>query len=376
MGQMAYEIRTYDDTFREGVIAQLAPLWRGSREEREAYFHWKYDLNPFSDGRYGVVTLDRGAVVAFRGYFASKWRVPDCNDTVAGLCPGDTVTSVSHRRRGLSVRMGEFARKAFRQSHPIMVNFSCSRASLPGYLRLGFLPLKPKQELTLSHRPWALSNVIQRLPGRARRPLTQLSLVRRLLRTGREAPSPNGNGAPRNGIVSSDVPIPDLMAGVCARNRPADCVHLEHGPEYFGWRYANPRGRYRHFLLYADSDVVGFLVTASNPDNPRVRQVVDYASSAASHITTLIEYVMRTGPVERLTIDSFGLNHAGSAALSLLAGTHSTVARCLANPASEQPPVMLSLGSIPGWGEHGRRAGLDLSNPAHWDFRPACSDAV
>jgi len=74
---------------------------------------WKYDDNPYTESPLGIMALYKGKVVGFRGYFATRFQIKGKNDKIISLCPGDTCVHPDHRRKGLSVAMGNRASEEY-----------------------------------------------------------------------------------------------------------------------------------------------------------------------------------------------------------------------------------------------------------------------
>ena len=144
MSNADYRAAPYDSEFKQPVAELLRGLWSDDVAANLAYFKWKYDDNPYTDGPLGIVVVKDGEVAGFRGYFACRFEVRGKNEDISILIPCDTCVSPDHRRQGLSVVMGNLAKELYPEQHPIFLNMTCTHKSLPGYKRLGFLPLKNK----------------------------------------------------------------------------------------------------------------------------------------------------------------------------------------------------------------------------------------
>ena len=143
-----YEIRLYRSEFFPQVVELLKYLLGNDHYNNKSYFKWKYDDNPNTEYPLGIMALYKGKVVGFRGYFATRFQIKGKNDKIISLCPGDTCVHPDHRRKGLSVAMGNRASEEYTGKHPFFLNLSSTKISLPGYLRMRFLPLSSKTYLT------------------------------------------------------------------------------------------------------------------------------------------------------------------------------------------------------------------------------------
>jgi hypothetical protein len=127
------------------VIDVIAPLVGGDRDERLAYFTWKYTDNPHSDTPPGAVALHDAKVVGFRGAFIGKWQVG--GQTIGVLSISDSRVDPAHRRRGLSIMMANFLMNELAEQCPISMNTTCRKTSHPGFVRMAFEPLAPRTYL-------------------------------------------------------------------------------------------------------------------------------------------------------------------------------------------------------------------------------------
>ena len=148
MANSDYQAIPYRSKFKLRVAELLRGLWSDDPAENLSYFEWKYEDNPYTETPLGIVVLHDGNVVGYRGYFACRFEVRGKNNDISILIPCDTCVSPDHRRKGLSVVMGDLAKKEYAERHPLFLNMTCTHKSLPGYRRMGFLPLANKVFLT------------------------------------------------------------------------------------------------------------------------------------------------------------------------------------------------------------------------------------
>ena len=86
-----YQIDLYQpDRMAEVVNLLHENLW-GDREPNHPYFQWKYHDNPYASEPLGITATHEGAVVGFRGYFATSWYLENMANSAVILIPGDTV---------------------------------------------------------------------------------------------------------------------------------------------------------------------------------------------------------------------------------------------------------------------------------------------
>jgi GNAT superfamily N-acetyltransferase len=112
-----YEILLYHSEFFPQVVDLLKYLLGNDHNTNRDYFKWKYDDNPYTESPLGIMALYKGTVVGFRGYFATRFQIKGKNDKIISLCPGDTCVHPDHRRKGLSVTMGNRASEEYSGKH-------------------------------------------------------------------------------------------------------------------------------------------------------------------------------------------------------------------------------------------------------------------
>jgi len=139
-----YKIMIFDTDFTTNVVKLLHPLWGEDLNTNLSLFKWKYYDNIHTGHPLGIVALYKGDVVGFRGYFATRFQIHNKNDNLVILFPGDTCVNPDHQRQGLSVAMGNLAMEEYALRCQLFFNATCNKSSLPGYLKMGFVPLAPK----------------------------------------------------------------------------------------------------------------------------------------------------------------------------------------------------------------------------------------
>jgi hypothetical protein len=126
-----YSIEPYRVELAGEVADLLRSLVGPQIEENFSYLKWKYHDNPYSDRPLGIVALYGGRVVGFRGYFATRWQIPEKSDRILILGPGDTCVHPDHRMKGLSIRMGNRAMEDFERDYMGLLNMRPRRIPSP-----------------------------------------------------------------------------------------------------------------------------------------------------------------------------------------------------------------------------------------------------
>lgn len=288
MGDSSYEALPYRPEFKLQVEALLRGFWSDDPEENLSYFEWKYEDNPHAETPLGIVALHEGEIVGYRGYFACRFEVRGKNDDIRVLVPGDTFVSPAHRRRGLSVLMGNLAKQEYAQRHPLFLNMTCSRQSLPGYRRMGFLSLATKAYLTRASLFASARAILFNRTG--------VPTHRRVIEYGRFGQ-----------IEVSTEPRPAEMAAIAAAQRDeTDRIRLFQDERFFRWRFRNPQSRYLFYYAMDGDRPTGYVVIGATPDSGRAF-ILDIAQEDETAVRTILEYVITAKPFDVLSIYGFGL---------------------------------------------------------------------
>ena len=246
-----YKIVTYRPSNYCRCSALLRTLWSRDQEERQGYFKWKYHDNPYTENPLGIVALQGNKVVGFRGYCATLWQA--CGEEFKALTVGDTVVERSHRRKGLSTRMGMLAHEEYTTDYKFLLNMEANRKASPGYIKLGFHPL-------LDKRVW-------------------ISFAK----MGKEG---------IDEVIVSDTPDPQRMQPTVT-----DKISLLQDDEFFRWRYkSNVPHTYRFYYLNDDYVVIGQL------PNSDIAHILDYTENNINDFETILRCVRHTPSVVTLSI--------------------------------------------------------------------------
>ena len=353
--KQGYEIEVYQNEWRHQVIDVLQHLWGADRAENEDYFEWKYLQNPFVSSPLGIVARHDGRMVGFRGYFPIRCGIEGVCDDILLLCPGDTCVHPLHRRQGLSVKMGYLAMERFLGSYNLFLNTTTTRNSLPGYRKLGFLPLAKK--IYLSHYDL----------------LSFLRYVRHY-EDPAESPAVRTLCGQYGSIAVSGRPRPAEMASLlAARPAPEGKIRLNQNADFFEWRFRNPRKRYVFCHDEAEPPLRGYLVLGLSP-NRRRAYVLDYAGKDLSACRTLLRFITQSRFFDIVSIYPFGHTPEFSALLAELGFRRHGVLRFVERRKTGELPLLIrpvkrKFAENDLWIH-----GLDIRNPGNWQFRGVWSD--
>jgi len=354
MADADFEICPFRPEWEPEVLALLAPLWGGDAAARAAYHRWKYPGSPWAPAPLGIVARAAGRVVGFRGYFAQPFAVPGLGERVV-LVPGDTCVDPAHRRAGLSIRMGHAARAAYEAASPLLLNLSATPAALPGYQELGFRPLAAKHPVVRAT------------------PLGTVRYLLSVLRRRDAGPTPPEGRAGTAGLeASATLPV---AAWTAIRVPDTGRIRLARDARWLGWRYANPRGRYRFYLL-RDGDggrPVAAAAIGCSAEGPR-GHLLDLVGESAAREREIVAAI-----VGRREFAVLSIAHFAAEPRPWLAGLgfrdHHAI-RALERHRTGEVPVLVRLTAAAAADADFLLGGLDVRRPASWDLTPIASDAV
>lgn len=350
-----YEIRRCTPELLPQVAALLQHLTGDDRRDNLEYLQWKYVNNPCAGAPLGIVARQGDSVVGFRGYLATRWETGEGAPPVMMLCPGDTCVHPSHRRKGLSVAMGNLAMAEYARDYQFLVNFTCTKSSLPGYQKMGFVPLVSKAFVTRCG------------------PLALARYVRSSKRTAdlREAAIPWGQDGD---LEISDRPRPKEMSSVLAAQTPEIRRISPHQDEdYFRWRFQNPLGRYVFYYLIDGDQLAAYVVIGVAPNNLR-GYLLDCAGVDAASIQKILHELVERRHFEVLSVYHFCVDDTLSQLLSALGFKRRSLFRLLERRVTGELPVMIRPVREQSTEREWIVNGLDVRDAGNWAMKGICSD--
>ena len=348
-----YDIALCRPEHTPGIVDVVEPLLGGGRDERLAYFAWKYADNPHSGTPPGVVALHGGKVVGFRGGFVIKWRAGET--TVRVLSISDSCVDAAHRRKGLSVAMAEFLMNELAAACPVIMNTTCGKASYPGYVRMGFAPVASKTYLNR----YGLAGLAGALrTAHAAAPLSDATIK---------------FGA-FGDVVVSDGPRPEDMAAVIAREPRADGrLRLCQDEAFFRWRFGSPRSKYVFYYWMRDGVADAYVVMGVSPNNRR-GVILDCAGGAS--LDDLLRHVAGARDFGVISIYHFCAEGRLLQTLSGLGFKAGGLLPLIERSARGEFPLLVRPAKPDGAEGSWTAGGLDVRNVDNWSFKGICSDAA
>lgn len=254
-----FAIRRATQADRASVLALLrASLGWGDEPRYEALFAWKHDANPFGQSP-AWVALDGNQLAGFRTFMRWDFRLD--GEIVRAVRAVDTATHPDYQGRGVFRDLTLHAIDELRAEGVAFVFNTPNRASLPGYLRMGW-------------------HEVGRLPVRIRpRGIRSLARVTRARVPAARWPV-EGHTLP--GLPARDVLADQAVVGELRTDLPTAGLHTHRTPAYLAWRYGLDSLGYRA-LLVGDHPRDGILVFRLRPRSTAVEMaVVDSVGLEAS----------------------------------------------------------------------------------------------
>jgi len=361
MTDTEYDITHFRPEHESQVLDLLSVLWKQDRDTRAKLFRWKYLENPNCDRPQGIVALHDGRVVGFRGYFVNRYVVDGSSGTVDILHPGDTCVDPSHRNKNLSVAMGALATQYDTSRFRLFMNMTCSKNSLPGYMKMGFQPLAKKVRLVR----YGL-NPLRWLEGRK-------AQVHRPLAESRVKFGRFGH------ILVSNSPLPEEMASTIDNEvRARAALRLHQDRAFFAWRYSNPAHKYVFYFLMDGNSVRGYVTVDASPNNLN-GEILDYGERDAQTLRQLLTFIIRRGDFAALSIFGYAADEQVTRVLTDLGfATVHPLKRLVKKDTAEQLALPLLIRPI----EKTFTAndfvinGIDVRQFDNWRLKSICSDAA
>ena len=350
-----YEIRLYRSEFFPQVVELLKYLLGNDHYNNKSYFKWKYDDNPNTEYPLGIMALYKGKVVGFRGYFATRFQIKGKNDKIISLCPGDTCVHPDHRRKGLSVAMGNRASEEYSGKYPFFLNLSSTKISLPGYLRMRFLPLSSKTYLTRC----SIAGLVKFLFN-AKKRFNQIA--------------PKIPFGTFDDIIVSQHPRPkEMHALIAGQEFRADKIALYQDEEILRWRYANKHNKYIFLYRIKNAVITGYVVIQVSPNNRR-GYIVDYAQGDEISIENILKFIIKARFFDVLSIYHFSLTDSIKHKVQDLGFKKVGLFRVIERRVKGELPLLIRPVKHNYSDNDFFVEGLDLRKIENWHIKGICSD--
>ena len=264
---MEFTFRKYKEEDREQVIKLLKHLWKFSDNDKHKYFDWKYTQNPYTQTPMGFVALDKDKIVAFRGYMIQPMHYKENVFLNASLA--DTVTDPDYRRKGLFSKITEYSIQELDKdkNYKVSSNSSSGGATLNGYLKLGWIPLAPRNQL--------FSFSINSLRTKKR----EIEFPKEIKQKNKET------------IILSKSPKISEMAVLAEKESEQNTVSIKKDPTYLKWRLSSPNGNFLYIYYYKEKELVAYIILKESEN--RKYDIIDYESTKKQQLKILLKTIHR-----------------------------------------------------------------------------------
>lgn len=352
-----YNIKIYNTDFMPQVVNLLSYLWGDNHDQNLSYFQWKYHDNPYTENPFGIVALHKGKVVGFRGYFATKWQIREENYNFTVLSPGDNCVHPDHRRKSLSVIMGEAATDKFASKCRVFFNFSVSKISEHINLRNGFIPLRNKAYLNKANT-FGLIKFILKLK------------CRKELHEGRIPFGYFGN------IVVSDSPNPKEMSTVIHNQKSnGRKITLLQNEEFFKWRFCNYMKKYVFYYYRRDNITTGYVVIRVSENNKR-GFISDFSTGDTFAAEKIFTFILKMGKFDIVSICNYSLTDVISRILKKLHFKTNSLTRLIEKSLHGEIPLFIRPAKRDYTESDYFIKGLDIRKMENWALKEVYSDAA
>lgn len=356
--QSEYEIIPYRPDLMHQVVILMHYLWGGNPDVNLSYLEWKYHHNPYTEAPLGIVTLYKNRVVGYRGYFATKWHIPETGYKFIILVPGDTCVHPDHRQKGLSVAMGNMATMEYASKYPVFLNLSAMKNSLPGYLRMGFVPLLDKTYLLRY-------NLLRLLRKRYLFPAKRRT----------EFPKEGGRFEAFDNIVVSKTPRPEVMAALSRQHHGGRRITLFQDEDFFRWRFNNKRSQYIFYYHQENNIITGYLVMRVHPNNYQTGYVIDFRENDNLALKNILRFIIKTKHVDLVSITDSTLNEKFSQILRGLGFKKKGLIQRRKKKIDGVTPFLVKPVQKECVENDWFIEGLDIRKIENWEIKDICSDA-
>ena len=355
MNNNGYEITSFRPDLTHEVVKLLGHLWGEDADKNIAYFDWKYNQNPYTEKPLGIVALHKNKVVGFRGYFATKYTISRTDRNMIVLCPGDTCVLPDYRRRRLSLFMGDLAMNEYAREYPIFMNFTGSKNSVPGYIKLGFVPIIPKVYITKSDI---------------------LGLIKFILFAKKSKELKNGKikFGESGALIVSNRPNPQVMHNIILKQKYASKkIRLFQDEEYFLWRFNNKKIKYVFYFYKENGKISGYIVIRATANNRR-GYIIDYAAEDSIKLEKLFKLAIKTNHFDIISIYNYSLTTGILNLLKKLNFKTNSIVQLIEKNVEGEWPLLVRPVQKKIIGTEFFVEGLDIRKIQNWSIKEICSD--
>lgn len=274
-----YQFIRFNRELKEQVVHLQQYLWGSDLELNARYLDWKYFQNPYLAQPLVYLAVYQGQVVGMRGFYGSLWHMGRLEETWEVPVAADAVVHPDHRRKGLYLRIGEFAEDDLQsQGYAYTLSVSGSPAVRNANLGRGW-------NVVGEWQVWYTPGEKEKPPGFLKRLVDKQSSSKK---TDEKSLFWHLDKKNRIGNISIEKhPRLQAMAELAGKSGGDHIRHVR-DISFFSWRFDNPFSNYR-FLYYGEGNPLGFLVLRSAQQKGKSRvHIVDWAAEDAHVLSELL----------------------------------------------------------------------------------------
>ena len=251
--------------------------------------------------------------------------------------------------------MGNRASEEYTGKYPFFLNLSSTKISLPGYLRMRFLPLSSKTYLTRC---------------------SMAGLVKFLFNAKKQFKgiAPKIPFGTFDDIVVSQQPRPkEMHALIASQEIRADKITLFQDEAFFRWRFANKHNKYVFLYRINKKAITGYIVIRISPNNRRA-YIVDYAQKDETSIERILKFIIKARCFDVLSIYHFSLTDDIKSKVQSLGFKKASLFRAIERRIKGELPLLIRPVKNNYSDSDFFFEGLDLRKIENWHIKGICPD--
>jgi hypothetical protein len=258
--------------------------------------------------------------------------------------------------------MGHFAMERFAAKYNVFLSMTAGRDSLPGYLRLGFVPLQNKAFYTKSSLVRDVK-IICRAALRKRKKQGELPLTQRRISFG-----------DFGDIVVSKNPRPEEMSHVANSQMelPAKITLLQ-APAFFRWKYENTKLKYAFYFYRQGDTTLGYIVMLVSDDNGQ-GFIVDYGQKGDEPIGRILDHIVEMAEFDGVNILNVSVDELLWETLKRRKFKRRSLLRSVRRRVYGEWPVLVRPVKRDCSESDWFLGGLDIRNMENWKIKGICGD--
>ena len=303
-----YRVVPYSSEHTGQVLQLQKHLWGPDEDMNAAYLDWKHLRNPYLSEPLIYLAVHGERVVGMRSFVGAEWEFGSPRQTLVLPLASDLVVAPDHRSRGLpalimKTALSDLARKGY----SYVLSMAAIQVTVVNQMKTGWRgvgSLRPMDCSVVYEKPLPMKNRFLRLRAFLGKSSLAASAVRRLHGISRKMFLAARPGSvdwfhePRSHNIGGHISVgktPRVPEMVRLKRRLTNDSRIRHVYDevYHGWRFQNPRNRYR-FLFLDKSELEGYLILQAGilPTSEPVG-ILDWEASSDQVRTELLQAALQ-----------------------------------------------------------------------------------